>query len=447
MRRHILLLTAATSFALTAVLPSARLWSQQDRPILEEWREVLRYGIDSEVLKVIKNISKTGETSLNRELLDLFRDSLSFEVRKAVLEFFGREKIRDAEGLSRTLLGNSELDDPELTVLLIRYLREIESRDLEGLLIPLVDDRNEHVAEASINALGDVGTNVCGELLIQRLEDPDYPDSLKPEIILALGALRYREAVEKLLAIAANRDEERIWRLYAASALGEIGDERAIPQLKAMFAEPDSLVKIYAASALSKFDLGEVESLLQQGLRDANVRVRLASAKALASPQARDSVEILIYKARHDPEQQVRLQAIESLGVIGTRQAFEYLRELYRDRTALPGYREAALTALCTNDLGPSLETIRRVVEEEWDGKDRRIIELTARKLSTIEAGGLKGIFERLLGSPDVNVRIYALRGIEKNRLSSLRDKVQSVASDDPYPAARSIALSVLESL
>jgi hypothetical protein len=51
--------------------------SQEDRPIVEEWRDVLRYGIDSEVLKVIKSISESEEKSLNQELTALFEKPCS----------------------------------------------------------------------------------------------------------------------------------------------------------------------------------------------------------------------------------------------------------------------------------------------------------------------------------------------------------------------------------
>ena len=423
------------------------IWSQEDRPIVEEWRDVLRYGIDSEVLKVIKSISQSEEKSLNQELTALFVDSLNFEVRTAVLDYFATEQIRDAEDASLALLDSEQIDDSRLIIACIRYLSALKASGLEPRLLQYVDHGNEQVAETAITGLGEVGGESSGQLLVERLQDVDYPAEQKPEIILALGKMKYQVGVDALIAITENRDEERIWRMYAAVSLGEIGDERAIPHLRAMFAESDSLVKAYAASALAKFDMGEVEGLLQQGLRDSNVRVRVAAAGALANEQARDSVHILIYKAKHDPERQVRLKAIEALGVIGTGAAYDYLRELYSDRIALPVYREAAFVALCENALGENLDTFREVIEQEWSSKDQKVVEFTAKRLSTTEASGLKWFYERFLASANVYVRIYALRGIEKNGLRSLLEKVEKISTDDPYPAARKVALSVLERL
>jgi len=421
--------------------------SQDDRPIVEEWRDVLRYGIDSEVLKVIKSISESEEKSLNQELTALFVDSLNFEVRKAVLDYFAAARIRDAEAASFAVLDGEQIDDSRLAIACINYLSALKAPGLEPRLLKYVDHRDDRVAETAITGMGEVGGERSGQLLVERLQEADYPAERKPEIILALGKMKYRGGVDALIAITENRDEQRIWRMYAAASLGQIGEERAIPHLKAMFAESDSLVKAYAASALAKFDMSAVQGLLQQGLRDSNVRVRVAAAGALANEQARDSVDILIYKAKHDPERQLRLKAIEALGVIGTAAAWEYLRELYSDRIALPVYREAAFVALCENALGENLDTFRKVIEQEWSSKDQKLVEFTARKLSTTVASGLKWFYERFLSSANVYVRIYALRGIEKNGLRSLREKVEKISTDDPYPAARKVALSVLERL
>ena len=442
--KTLLILILAVSLA---VLIQPAGWCQEDRPIVEQWRDVLRYGIDTEVLKVIKSIAESEEQSLNEELTVLFAESLNFEVRKAVLDYFSAQNIRDAEAAANTLLAQERLEDTRVIVACIRYLSAIDSPGLESRLLDYVDHRDDQIAETAITGLGEVGGEASGQLLVQRLEDVDYPAEQKPEIILALGKMKYAGAVDALIAIVDNRDEERIWRMYAAASLGEIGDARAIPHLRALFGESDSLIKAYAAAALAGFDMGEVEGLLQQGLRDSNVRVRVAAAKGLADEQARDSVDILIYKAKHDPERQVRLQAIESLGVIGTPQALGYLQDLYRDKIALPVYREAAFNALCDNALQANLDVFREVIEQEWGSRDQKVVEFTARKLSTTEAPGLKWFYDRFLDSPNVYVRIYALRGIGRNSLRILREKVEKVSTDDPYPAARQTALSVLEDL
>lgn len=422
-----------------------------DRGVIDQWRDVLRFGIESEVLKVVQGISADGEESLDGELVDLLRGSLSSPVRLAVLGLFTERGSKAAESAALELLDSDQEAGPELTVALVAYLGAVGSARAEPRLRELLDDRADRIAEAAIGALARTGAAASGQLLLERLEDLDYPAERKPEIILALGRLRHAPATDALLSILENRDAERIWRMYAATALGDIGDPAAVSPLKGVFAEQDSLLRAYAAAALSKFSMAEVEPLLQQALRDSNVRVRLAAAQALANTQARASVEILIYKARNDPEKAVRLQSITSLGEIGS--AFEFLREVYGDSRWLPEYREAALKAMCVGDLAGSLEVIRKTVDGEWSAKDQKGMELTARQLATATASpagpaaGLAELYGRLLESPNVTVRLYALRGIQNNRMGGLRGRVESMAATDPYPAARRAAQAVLEKL
>jgi HEAT repeat protein len=236
-------------------------------------------------------------------------------------------------------------------------------------------------------------------------------------------------------------------RMYAASALGEIGDARALPALRELLTAQDALLRTYAAAALAGFALPEVEAALQDGLRDGNARVRQAAAKALARKDAQKSVDILIYKARYDPERAVRLEAIRSLGAIGSTRALSYLREAYQDRLVGNPYREEALAALLQQDPAGSLEAVRIVVEEEWSRKDAAVLEFTARRLAALEQGGLGELFQRFLESPNVAIRLYGLRGIRLNRLGSLREKVRVLAEEDPHPSVRREAQLVLEAL
>jgi HEAT repeat protein len=253
--------------------------------------------------------------------------------------------------------------------------------------------------------------------------------------------------MDALMLIVGDPDENKIRRMYAATALGDIGDRRAVAALRALFDDPDSLVRAYAASAMAKFDMSEVEGTLQEALRDSSEKVRVAAARALANPAAGRSVDILIYKARMDPERQVRSQAIESLGAIGGGKAFSFLRELYRDGTAAIQYREAALAALCAHDLPGSLPTIRGVIDQEWSRKDQQVLSFTARMLAATSASGLDGILERFLSHPSEVIRLYGLRGARLNRIHGLRQKVSSMAATDPHPAVRREAAIALQEL
>jgi HEAT repeat protein len=435
--------------AALALLIPWMLFGQANEPVhdLQTWREILRYGIETEVLATIKKIADTGEQGLNDELLELVRPESSPALLQAVLDLFGNRGLREAEPGVRGMLADQAPLDPGRLLPMIRYLAAIRSKDSERFLLPLLDSPNDEVALAAIGASGALGGPESGKRLLDLLGDPQYPEGRKSQLILALGKLEFVPALDALVQITGNPDENKIWRMYAATALGDIGDPRALPALRALFADPDSLVRAYAASALAKFDMSEVEGTLREGLRDSNVRVRLAAAQALANPAAGGSVDILIYKARMDPERQVRSQAIQSLGEIGGAKAFSFLRNLYRDGAAAIQYREAALSALCAHDLAGSLPTIGEVIDQEWSRKDQQVLFFTARRLAATDAPGLDGILERFLSHPNEVIRLYGLRGARLNKIHRLRQKVSSMAAADPHPAVRREAAIALQEL
>ncbi|HUJ75942.1 MAG TPA: HEAT repeat domain-containing protein, partial [bacterium] len=333
----------------------------------------------------------------------------------------------------------------------IQYLAAIGSSGLAPALQPLVDSDNNAVALAAIEALGSTADKGAAAFLVAKLKDPDFPDGRKNQCVLALGALKDPAAVDVLLSIAGSTDQEKIRRMYSADALGKIHDARALPVLRSMFAEDDALIRLYAASALSQFGLDEVFPSLLQGLRDDNAKVREQSARALARPltpsQADAASPILAYKAEYDPEAIVRTAAIHALGSIGGDSALATLRRIYSGPDHPVESREAALGILTAKDLSASMEAIRAVVSTEWASFDPRVLESTAKVLSTVKAAELKDLFIRFLGNKDAVVRSYGIRGIGANGFSDLKDRVKTMSEQDPNPGVRREAALALEKL
>jgi len=432
-------------FIFISLLPCNSFSQEEEQSPLESLRETLLYGIESEILKAVKSIRENQEERLNEDLETLLTETVSVPVRSAVLNYFTKAKYRGAEETALSLLEQTEVENSGLIITLIKYLSEIKSDKAGEYLTEAIDEQNSNISLAAIKALGSSESQENGQLLLDRLQDEDYSDNLKPELILALGELAYKPALEELTKITKNRDAERVWRMYACDSLGKIGDNESIQVFKDIFSEGDALLTIYAASALSNYAMSEVEDLLIEGLKNTNVRVRITAARGLANKEAKKAVKVLIYKARRDPEKKVRLQAIESLGQIGSNEAVDFLLELFSDKKQSPDVLETALCTLVDNHLNSSLKTIKEVIDREWPGKDQKTIELIGKKLSQIEHNGLKDIFTKILESSNFIIRIYAIRGMENNRTAGYKEIIKSISMEDPHPAVRKAALLLLE--
>jgi HEAT repeat protein len=425
--------------------------ASEESQAVERIRQTLLYGIDSQVLEAIQRISSTKDGRFTKELVSVLADTRSPDVKRAVLGVFEDQRLKEGEGTARQLLGDAEHQSSDVLIAAAGYLSAIGASGLSQLLIPLIDSADNGVASAAIRACGKSGDTGCATVLESKLKSQDFPEARKADVILALGELKDQKAVDELIAIAGNTDEDKVRRVYAADALGKIGDARALPVLRAMFAENDALARAYAASALAHFGIEEVFPMLLQGLRDDDAKVREQCAKALgrrlSAGQIEAALPALEYKARYDPVRQVRVAAITSIGAMGSAQSEDILATLYQGSGNSLEIREAALKALVAGSQSRALEAVRAVLGAEGKAVDLKPIEATARVLSETQGSGLKDIYSTLLGSTDAVVRAYAVRGIGANSISELRERVKELSTKDPSPLVQREAEKTLSKL
>jgi HEAT repeat protein len=429
------------ALVIVALAPAHPGFSEDDVAAKERTRQTLRYGIDSQALEAIRSITAARDATFTKELAEMLAERRSPEVRKAVLALFQDQKLKEGEPAATALLEAWQDAPGALLVSAIRYLSAIGSAGLAERLGPVTDATDASAAVAAIQALGATGDAAATTLLVGKLKSTAYPESRKSEIILALGSLKDAGATDVLLEIAGNPDDDKVRRMYAADGLGRIGDLRALPVLEEMVAEKDALIRLYALSALSRFDLKHVFPRLIEGLRDESAKIREQCARALGREldpaQAAVAVPILSYKAEFDPEAIVRLAAIKALGEVWGDAAIELLRRVYRGADHPLDSRESALGSLVARALTSTIDAIRAVIDEEWKSNDQRVLQSTARVLSTAKGGELKDLYLRLLDSTDPVVRSYAVRGIVTNGFSDLKERIRQMADKDPNPGTR----------
>ncbi len=413
--------------------------------VLKEWEQTLDFGIDTQIIEVVKKIREVKETSLNGKLLQALAHSVNTNLRKEILEYFADTKYRPAEDAAYAILTNYENEDSDLLRSLVRYLAEIHSKKSIDLILSLVDSDDGVLAYSAIAAIGRMGDTSQAAFLLKKLRDPEMKPDRKPTIITALGDMRAAEAVPELVRIVQSREEERVWRMYACEALGKIGDPSVLPVIKKVMAEQDPLLKAYAAQALAKFDLGQVIDVLIECLKDSYWKVRVAGCQGLARPGAGKAVDILIYKVENDPELPVRNEAVQALAAIGDAKALTFLRGILADKGKNSQLREFTFNTLMDKNLtAETVAAVERLVKQEWSSRDR-LLETIARKLIYMDSGLLKRIYVLFLDHPNYVIRISGIRGVARNRFTDLRPKLQDMEKKDRLERVRNEAKAALE--
>jgi hypothetical protein len=195
-----------------------------------------------------------------------------------------------------------------------------QRNDIRGL-IRLLGNRNFTVQWQAAAALGTMGQAPIDQL-VRELHHPDR--NVRLGIIEALGDIRAPAAVPALIALLeSDRRAEIRWAITLA--LGEIGDQEAVPSLGRALRDPDKYVRYGAAIALDRLDRvpdSPVDKTYY--LMAKHEWERLKTEKDI-------SVDALLQSTR-DRDPQVRIKAVEIIGELKDPLACSAIAPALRDR-------------------------------------------------------------------------------------------------------------------
>jgi HEAT repeat protein len=126
-------------------------------------------------------------------------------------------------------------------------------------------------------------------------------------------------AVPQLVTALASPDGDVRW--HSARALGVIGDAKAIPALRKLTTDANTMVRAQAIYALGLLKSGDKESLsaIVTGLADKEVQVRRAAVRAMSMIKADRKVTIpLVVKLLEDADPNVAMRAMSAITEAGT---------------------------------------------------------------------------------------------------------------------------------
>ena len=415
--------------------------------LTEERKETLKYGIDSEIISLLTKISDEKDPVYCEDVATVYAETNNSDIMNAAVDYFIRVDYKDAVNIAGERILNWEDENYTTLSSSLRYLSAYPTDDAEDIIMPLIEHDTHTLASAALTAIGKSGSEKSVDQLLALLDDDDYPDELKPAIIKALGDIGSETSLDLLIDILDDIDEEKSWRWNACEALGKIAHPDALPSIDLALQDSDTYLRAYAVKALSGFEGDDIEDILIQSLKDSFWRVRVSAAEALGTRKSKKAVDILIYKAKKDPEKNVKLAAVEALGEIADAGSMDFLRELYEKSNTNQAVRTKSAEILIEKDLSESLPVIIKVIDEEWEKDNSAVLNYTCKFLSTSKESRLEPLFERMLGHKEIAVRIYGIRGIQLNKFGSMKGRLEELTDEKVNNAVRKAALGALEQM
>jgi len=420
------------------------------KSLKEERLETIQFGIDTQVTDLIKILEIEKNYDFNTELVELLETSNNSRLDKSIIAILSVSEDKSAVNfVFNKLQEDYNLRDDNI-VLYINYISKYQNIEISEYLLTLIDEESDTVSISAIKALGNSEIDEIIPTLIEYLEDNLFEVLRKPAIIESLGKLKANDALDILTDLATDiYSDDKSLRWRAVVALGEIGAPESLPVLKSLFSDEDPNLRNYTITALQNYSSNEVIDLLIQGLKDSFWKVRINSAMSLGKLGIKEAVPILIYKSENDPDiRNVRSASLNALGEIGGSKAFDFIRDLYSNERTDAGLRSIAIEILADKDLKNSLKIISEVLKKEWE-KDRPVmLDYTCKVLSTTKSSLLKDLYTKMLSyDKTINLKLYGLRGIMLNSISSLKPDVEKFTSEETPGSIKKLALDVLKSL
>ncbi|MCX7025799.1 MAG: HEAT repeat domain-containing protein [Spirochaetes bacterium] len=408
----------------------------QKAEIEKKRRETIAYGIESEIIDLLKVLRSEKDGRYDEQLLALLKATRSRKLLSELFSYFGDVKFPGASEKAVSVVDERDRLQAETVKAALSYLIAVKARNALGEASEIIEAPEKDYVGHAVRIFGAAGGPDEAVRLVAMYDADEWAENVRIEIIRALGDIKAPEAVERLGKLLDDGSTGKVLRMSACDALASIGDQRAKPAiLKAAF-DDDPNVRTSAVEALYAFQGEDVEAAVVESLRDPFGKTRIAAARTAGKRRLRSAIPNLEYKAASDPERAVREASLKAIAEIGGGESFDFLGAFLSDKKNDTAFRALAFGLLVRND-SSSASLLRETLESAISEKDQTFFKAVAREIVAIDVDAAVPYVERLLSHPDFTIRLGALEWIRRTGNRALLDRVNALSESDPSEVVR----------
>jgi HEAT repeat protein len=420
-------------------------YGQEPESQAQRREATLRYGIETQVIELIGALRAEKDQDYDELILELLANSNSPRLRVAILEYFAALPSDKAEALAARFIEERDSYQEALVLSSFSYLSTLKSRLALPAAFAILSDEEQRYMQAAVKMIGASADESSADELLAAYEADEAGAALKQAIIVALGDIRAAGALPLLSRIVEDEASGKVERMYAATALGRIGDKASVAVLERASVSNDPNVRASAVEALGGFDSANARAALVNALRDAHVLPRAAAARGIAKLGVEDAVPALEFKVAYDPERSVREASIDALAAIGNKRAWDFLVGYAEDAKSPSQYRVKAFTVLIAKGGSAQRDDMLKLFLANGAEKDRPFYLALARAFLLIDEDSASAFVEKLYADKDFSVRLSAIAWAERNRYKAHLAELKRIAEADATEAVKKRALSAVE--
>jgi HEAT repeat protein len=296
---------------------------------LKDNNQYIREGVTGALIKI------GGEKTIGK-LVTALKDQTEFERHNAIIELKLALVDRCDANASRwaaealvKIRGEKAVQELSSAIIFVQpdVCRRIEDvlvqigapYAVDALIAILASSSDDKVVTCALNLLGKIGGEYTVDALI--LASKDKESVFRHRMITALGCIGNKRAVEVL--VAALEDENT--RLSAINALGKMTDARAVNGLVSAVTDKDPRGRLSVVSALGNIGDARAVDVLIGALKDEEYEIRKEAIIALGKLGDARALDNLIDTLNDRNLERLRLTAAEALERIGDKRAIDGL--------------------------------------------------------------------------------------------------------------------------
>ena len=253
-------------------------------------------------LAALETLGKIGSTSCVKHLLEAFAGG-DRRLKLTIIRAMGNIRDKTCTKFLSDLLKEA---DPDLKRTALESLSQIRDKRSVPNLIVALDDSDWSVRSAAITALGKIGDRRCISHLLEKLEDRE--DIIKKGAITALGELGAEEAVNSILPFIHNENLE-LEVIGTVEKLGIPDLDFFFNFLK----RANTRLKCLLVDMLGRLKDPHAVDYLVRIFEDEFFTVRCRVAKALGELGDNKAIPPLLKALKGDPSEEVQKEATLAL--------------------------------------------------------------------------------------------------------------------------------------
>ncbi len=411
----------------------------------ENNRNTIRYGLPSEISKLLDDLIKNEDPRFTEEIYDLFQVTKNSSIKEKVLKYFTKAKDPCLEDYAVDLLNDPYDEKNDVVKATFQYVSAVKTTAAIPAVITLIESENENYFNDAISTLGDIGGPEEAMFLVEYLERDDLTDAQRQTLMRNCGKMHAVETWDKLVDILSDEDENAYVRMYAAESLGLMELEKSVPVLVEHFEASDPNLRQYVIKGLSHFpDVVEAKATVIQGIRDEHWRVRQEAIRTVKENDTKDAVPYLIYRAKNDSEKLIKEESYTAIAAINTDEGNDFLIAQLKDKKVADGTKKKIIEVLLKEDHAGEKEIIELAKSVVSDDKRKDLRYAIGREMAKNYKSSYDEVAAMYLQSKDATTIGVGLDMFKQKKPASLEAYVNTIANDKKASSNKTRAQKLL---